>query len=81
MSDESHREYYVGWSGEKAQVDNGLHMLPNIAGRPTYGMKGTISESELGVLRARMLDAAHSKAACGELRISVQIVYVWHPQI
>ena len=42
-------------------------------------MKGTISEFELGILRARMLDAARAKAARGELRISgVQISYLWH---
>ncbi|MER8996074.1 recombinase family protein [Mesorhizobium sp. M0678] len=37
------------------------------------GMKGSISEFELGVLRARMLDAARAKARRGELRISVPI--------
>lgn len=42
-------------------------------------MKGTISEFELGILRARMLDAARAKAARGELRISgVPISYLWH---
>ena len=48
--------------------------------RLLLGMKGTISEFELGVLRARMHDAARSKAARGELRISVPIGYVWDPQ-
>ncbi|MYJ94551.1 MAG: serine recombinase [Proteobacteria bacterium] len=48
--------------------------------RLLLGMKGQISEFELGVLRARMLDAARSKAARGELRISVPIGYVWHPE-
>ena len=48
--------------------------------RLLLGMKGQISEFELGVLKARMLDAARSKAARGELRISVPIGYVWHPQ-
>lgn len=51
-------------------------------GRPNdrllLGMKGTISEFELGMLRARMLDAARAKAARGELRISVPIGYIWH---
>src|SRR5918997_6470715 len=42
------------------------------------GMKGSISEFELGILRARMLDAARAKAQRGELRISVPIGYVWH---
>ncbi|MGY4408292.1 hypothetical protein ACVWW4_000028 [Bradyrhizobium sp. LB7.1] len=43
--------------------------------------KGSISEFELGVLRARMLDAARSKARRGELRISVPIGYIWHREI
>src|SRR4051812_11982573 len=51
-------------------------------GRPNdrllLGMKGSISEFELGILRARMLEAARAKARRGELRISVPIGYVWH---
>ena len=46
--------------------------------RLLLGMKGSISEFELGVLRARMLDAARSKALRGELRLSVPFGYVWH---
>ena len=46
--------------------------------RLLLGMKGSISEFELGVLRARMLDAARSKAGRGELRISVPFGYIWH---
>lgn len=49
--------------------------------RLLLGMKGSISEFELGVLRARMLDAARAKAHRGELRISVPIGYVWHREI
>src|SRR5512134_3410104 len=49
--------------------------------RLLLGMKGSISEFELGVLRARMLDAARAKARRGELRISVPIGYLWHRQI
>jgi DNA invertase Pin-like site-specific DNA recombinase len=49
--------------------------------RLLLGMKGSISEFELGVLRARMLDAARSKASRGELRISVPIGYIWHREI
>jgi DNA invertase Pin-like site-specific DNA recombinase len=44
-------------------------------------MKGSISEFELGVLRARMLDAARAKARRGELRIPVPIGYIWHREI
>jgi DNA invertase Pin-like site-specific DNA recombinase len=46
--------------------------------RLLLGMKGSISEFELGVIRARMLDAARAKARRGELRISVPVGYVWH---
>ncbi len=45
--------------------------------RLLLGMKGSISEFELGVLRARMLDAARAKARRGELRIGVPIGYIW----
>jgi DNA invertase Pin-like site-specific DNA recombinase len=54
-------------------------------GRPNdrllLGMKGSMSEFELGVLRTRMLDAARNKAQRGELRISVPIGYVWHREV
>jgi DNA invertase Pin-like site-specific DNA recombinase len=46
--------------------------------RLLLGMKGSISEFELGVIRSRMLDAARAKARRGELRISVPIGYIWH---
>jgi len=46
--------------------------------RLLLGMKGSISEFELGVLRGRMLDAARAKARRGELRLSVPFGYIWH---
>jgi len=46
--------------------------------RLLLGMKGSISEFELGVLRSRMLDAARSKASRGELRVAVPFGYIWH---
>src|ERR1700739_2087251 len=49
--------------------------------RLLLGMKGSISEFELNVLRTRMLDAARAKAQRGELRISVPIGYVWHREL
>jgi DNA invertase Pin-like site-specific DNA recombinase len=49
--------------------------------RLLLGMKGSISEFELGVLRSRMRDAARSKARRGELGIPVPIGYVWHREI
>lgn len=45
--------------------------------RLLLGMKGSISEFELGIIRSRMYEAARSKARRGELRISAPIGYVW----
>src|ERR1700675_1169015 len=45
--------------------------------RLLLGMKGSISEFELGILRARRYEAARSKAKRGELRISIPIGYSW----
>src|SRR4029079_6580183 len=41
--------------------------------RLLLGMKGSISEFELGIIRSRMYEAARSKAKRGELRGSVHI--------
>ena len=43
--------------------------------RLLLGMKGSISEFELGIIRSRMYEAARSKARRGELRISSPIGY------
>jgi excisionase family DNA binding protein len=45
--------------------------------RLLLGMKGTLSEFELGTLRTRMLEALQSKAQRGELRIDVPIGFIW----
>src|SRR5437667_1060084 len=45
--------------------------------RLLLGMKGSISEFELGIIRSRMYEAARSKARRGELRISAPIGYAW----
>ncbi|MEO1464557.1 MAG: recombinase family protein, partial [Pseudomonadota bacterium] len=45
--------------------------------RLLLGMKGSISEFELGVLRTRMVEAARSKARRGELRYTPPIGYLW----
>ena len=45
--------------------------------RLLLGMKGSISEFELGVLRTRMVEAARSKARRGELRYTPPIGYIW----
>jgi len=45
--------------------------------RLLLGMKGTISEFELGILRARLFEAVRAKARRGELRLPVPIGFVW----
>jgi DNA invertase Pin-like site-specific DNA recombinase len=42
------------------------------------GLKGSMSQFELGILRARLGDATQAKARRGELRIPVPIGYIWH---
>jgi excisionase family DNA binding protein len=49
--------------------------------RLLLGMKGSISEFELGIIKARMLDAARAKAQRGELRLCVPTGYTWHREI
>jgi len=50
-------------------------------GRPNdrllLGMKGTMSEFELTLIRQRLVDGAMAKASRGELRISVPVGFVW----
>jgi DNA invertase Pin-like site-specific DNA recombinase len=56
---------------------DGVHdpALPN--DRLLLGLKGTMSEFELTLLRKRLLDAAVAKARRGELRIGVPVGYIW----
>ncbi len=49
--------------------------MPN--DRLLLGLKGTMSEFELTVLRRRLLDAARAKARRGELRMPVPVGYLW----
>src|ERR1700693_6125525 len=49
--------------------------------RLLLGMKGSISEFELGIIRSRMYEAARSKAKRGELKISAPIGYSWERHI
>lgn len=46
--------------------------------RLLLGLKGTMSEFELTVMRRRLIDAAVAKARRGELRFAVPVGYVWH---
>lgn len=47
--------------------------------RLLLGLKGTMSEFELTIMRRRLLDAAIAKARRGELRFGVPIGLVWPP--
>src|SRR5215468_2647408 len=69
---------YVDLSKPASLISMASTILCRPNDRLLLGMKGSISEFELGVLRARMLDAARSKASRGELRISVPFGYIWH---
>src|SRR5712692_3355274 len=48
--------------------------------RLLLGLKGTISEAELHVLRARLLGGIRNKAARGELRRGLPVGFVWGEQ-
>ena len=76
MSDESHREYYVRQLGEKSLVNNGLRVMPDIEGCPTYGLKGSLNEYELDLLRQRSLSARYEKARRGELVVGAPVGFV-----
>lgn len=56
---------------------DGVHNpgLPN--DRLLLGLKGTMSEFELSLIRKRLVDAAVAKAKRGELRIGVPVGYIW----
>src|SRR5690348_162553 len=45
--------------------------------RLVLGLKGTISEAELHILRARLLGGIRNKAARGELRRGLPVGFVW----
>jgi DNA invertase Pin-like site-specific DNA recombinase len=49
--------------------------------RLLLGLKGTMSEFELTLLRKRMLEAALAKARRGELRVPVPMGYVWSAEL
>jgi DNA invertase Pin-like site-specific DNA recombinase/predicted DNA-binding transcriptional regulator AlpA len=46
--------------------------------RLLLGLKGTMSEAELHIIRARLTGGIQNKAARGELRCHIPVGYVWH---
>ena len=67
-----------GMVGAHVIDGDGVHdpALPN--DRLLLGLKGTMSEFELTLIRKRLVDAAVAKARRGELRICVPVGYIWN---
>jgi len=66
-----------GFVGARVIDIEGVYDPTHPNDRLLLGMKGTMSEFELTLLRKRLVDGARSKAARGELRLPVPIGYVW----
>jgi hypothetical protein len=56
---------------------DGLYLPALFNGRLLLGLKGTMSEAELYVLRARLNGGIRNKAARGELRRGLPVGFVW----
>jgi DNA invertase Pin-like site-specific DNA recombinase len=56
---------------------DGIYDAANYNDRLVLGLKGTISEAELHILRARLLGGIRNKAARGELRRGLPVGFVW----
>jgi len=57
--------------------NDGLYHPNNFNDRLVLGLKGTMSEAELHVLRARLDGGIRNKAARGELRRGLPVGFVW----
>lgn len=66
-----------GLVGARLVDSDGIYDPSSPNDRLLLGLKGTMSEFELTVLRRRLLEAALAKARRGELRLAVPIGYVW----
>jgi DNA invertase Pin-like site-specific DNA recombinase len=67
-----------GLVGARVVDTDGVYDPSTPNDRLLLGLKGTMSEFELTVLRRRLLDAAVAKARRGELRMPVPVGYLWH---
>ena len=56
---------------------DGIYDAANYNDRLLLGLKGTMSEAELHILRARLLGGIRNKAARGELRRGLPVGFVW----
>ena len=66
-----------GLVGARVFDNDGMYDPCRPNDRLLLGMKGTISEFELGILRSRMTEALWAKAKRGELRIGVPVGFIW----
>ena len=68
---------FCGLVGARIIDTDGVYDPGTPNDRLLLGLKGTMSEFELTVLRRRLLDAAVAKAKRGELRVPVPVGYLW----
>jgi hypothetical protein len=66
-----------GLAGTLVVDPDGVYDPQLINDRLLLGLKGTMSEFELNLLRQRSLEAARQKARRGELRFSLPVGYCW----
>ena len=57
--------------------DDGLYHPAMFNDRLLLGLKGTMSEAELHIIRARLDGGIRNKAARGELRLRLPVGLVW----
>ena len=57
--------------------DDGIYDPSAYNDRLLLGLKGTISEAELHILKARLLEGLRNKAARGQLRFMLPVGFVW----
>ena len=77
MDDWHHLLELCGLVGARVVDGDGVYdpSVPN--DRLLLGLKGTISEFELTLMRRRLVEGAQAKAKRGEFRIAVPIGYLW----
>lgn len=66
-------------SGTLILDEDGLYDPAHYNDRLLLGLKGTMSEAELHILRARLLGGVHNKARRGELRIPLPVGLSYDP--
>jgi hypothetical protein len=76
--DRHHLIELCGLVGARVIDTDGVYDPSTPNDRLLLGLKGTMSEFELTVLRRHLLDAAVAKARRGKLRMPVPVGYVWH---